>query len=107
MKAHKTEDEKLLIKWLFSVIINFVLCVIFFCVIYDIGNNARGEFATRRKIIDIAFMVFIFVVAVILHFVVYKKEPQFEKNGYKIVYWVVTLLFMNPFMFYAIFYAFG
>lgn len=106
MNKHKTEDEKLLIKWLISAIINIFLCVIFFCVIYDIGNNARGEFAARRKIIDILFMVFIYAAALILHFAVYKKEPKFEKKGYRIVYWAVTVLFMNPYMFYAILYAF-
>lgn len=105
MKMYKTEDEKLLIKWLISAIVNFFLCVIFFCVIYDIGNNARGEFATRRKTIDIVFMSLIYATTLIIHFAVYRKKPQFEKKGYKIIYWVVTLLFMNPYMFYAILYA--
>lgn len=105
MNVHKTEDEKLLIKWLISAIVNFFLCVIFFCVIYDIGNNARGEFAAGRKIIDISFMVLIYAAALISHFAVYRKEPRFIKKGYKIVYWAVTVLFMNPYMFYAMLYA--
>ena len=79
--------------------------VIFFGILYDIGH-IREEFEIRRKIIDILFMVIIFVVALFLHFVIYKKDPRLEKKGNKILYWAVTLLFMNPFMIYGMFLAF-
>lgn len=106
MNTYKTEDEKLLIKGLISAIINFFFCAAFFFIMYDIVS-AYGEFATKRKVIDVVCMIVIFIAAFVSHFAVYKKEPRFEKKGYKIVYWVVTILFMNPYMFYSMIYIIG
>lgn len=103
MKPIKSDLFKLSIK----IIVSLLLCLVYsipaaYCCFYL--PRVWGEDRLLRQFGLIFQLACLLILGFGLHFLICHKIAPFKNNKYKIIYWAVSIVFMNPYVWYGIIY---
>lgn len=104
----KVLDERF--KLFVKIIISLTICLIYsipaaFICFYIPRVWAEKVFIrVIRRVGLVILLLLIFSIGILLHFLICYKLMPFNTKKYKVIYWIVSIFFMNPYIWFGIFY---
>lgn len=101
MKWPKSDKIKFLIK----IILSLIVCLAYsvpaaYCCFYL--PRVWGDDRALRQFGLILLLILLLAVGFVLHFLICNKLMPFSKKKYKIIYWIVSVIFMNPYVWFGL-----
>lgn len=92
---------KLIIKMPILWLIDFVVC---FCVCLFEYDIIAGPDISFRMWLDVQIIIAIYAVALLIHYLIFKKCFPFNKKAYQVLYWIMSFFTLNQYFWLNILY---